>query len=121
MRRRTLRHSLLAILAVTTAAGFAAAGPAPAPTAPMNAKSTAQQRDEVSITVYNQNFGLVREVRTLDLPTGRTALEFADVSQQIQPETVSIKALTGNLHVLEQNYREYPISVEMLLARVYLP
>ena len=113
--KRTIRHALLSTLAVMTAAGFATA--APATPAPTNAKSTAQQREEVSITVYNQNFGLVREVRTMDLPTGRTALEFADVSQQIQPETVSIKALTGNLHVLEQNYRYDLLSPQKLLEK----
>jgi len=115
--KRSTRYGLLSLLAITTAAGFASAGPAPVPTVPMNAKSTAEQRDEVSITVYNQNFGLVREVRTMDLPPGRTALEFADVSQQIQPETVSIKALTGNLHVLEQNYRYDLLSPQKLLEK----
>ena len=109
------RASLLSLLAFMTAAGFAAAAPATPPPTP--AKSTSQQRDEVSITVYNQNFGLVREIRTIDLPTGRTALEFADVSQQIQPETVSIKALTGNLHVLEQNYRYDLLSPQKLLEK----
>jgi len=102
------------MLAALTASGFAVAAPAPAPA---NAKSTSQQREEVSITVYNQNFGLVREVRTMDLPPGRTALEFADVSQQIQPETVSIKALTGQLHVLEQNYRYDLLSPQKLLEK----
>ena len=34
-------------------------------------RSTSAQRDAVSITVYNQNFGLVREIRTLDLSSGR--------------------------------------------------
>ena len=111
----TKRTALLSCLAVMTAAGFAAA--APAPPAMAMAKSTSQQRDEVSITVYNQNFGLVREVRTIDLPAGRTALEFADVSQQIQPQTVSIKALTGNLHVLEQNYRYDLLSPQKLLEK----
>jgi len=51
-------------------------------------RSTAAQRDAVSITVYNQNFGLVREIRTLDLPSGRIALEYGDVASGIQPETV---------------------------------
>ncbi|MFO0567647.1 MAG: DUF4139 domain-containing protein [Polyangiaceae bacterium] len=70
-------------------------------------KSGADQRKEVSITVYNQNFGLVREVRDLELGTGTVELEFRDVASLIQPETVSIKSLTNGsaLSVLEQNYR----------------
>ena len=58
-------------------------------------RSTAAQRDAVSITVYNQNFGLVREIRTLDLTSGRVALEYGDVASGIQPETVHIRPLGG--------------------------
>src|SRR5262245_56828449 len=66
--------------------------------------STSQQRQEVGITVYNDGFGLVREVRDLNVGTGRVALEFRDVSAQIQPETVSIKPVAGTgLPVFEQN------------------
>ena len=80
-------------------------------------KSTAQQREEVGITVYNQNFGLVREVRTVDLPNGRSLLEFRDVSERIQTETVSIKSLGGQLRVLEQNYRYDLLSPQKLLEK----
>ena len=77
------------------AAGRAEAAP-PAPSAAATAKrvSEASDRKSVSITVYNSNFGLVREVRQLTgLPSGRVALEFRDVASTIQPETVAIKAL----------------------------
>jgi hypothetical protein len=70
-------------------------------------QSTSDERNEVSITVYNQNFGLVREVRNIELGSGRIALEFRDVAAQIEPETVHIRALGqgGALRVLEQNYQ----------------
>lgn len=70
--------------------------------------STDADRKNVSITVYNQNFGVVREVRELKtLGTGQVSLEFRDVAANIQPETVSIKSLSapGSISVLEQNYR----------------
>jgi len=80
--------------------------------------STAKDRSEVSITVYNQNFGLVREIRDIDLGKGRAALEFREVSSQIQPETVAIKSLTGGgLSVLEQNYRYDLLSPQKLLEK----
>jgi hypothetical protein len=67
--------------------------------------STAQAGDEpgqVSVTVYNRNLALVQDVRRLDVPAGRTRLEFKDVSAAIKPETVS---LTGKgLSVVEQNF-----------------
>ena len=82
-------------------------------------QSTAEERQEVSITVYNQNFGLVREVRNISFGTGRIALEFRDVSAQIQPETVHIKSLdrVGSLQVLEQNYQYDLLNPQKLLEK----
>jgi hypothetical protein len=98
-------------LAVLAAAPLALAGP--------KKVSGGEQRKEVSITVYNQNFGLVREVRELDLGTGTLDLEFRDVAANIQPETVSIKSLSGAkaLSVLEQNYRYDLLTPQKLLEK----
>jgi hypothetical protein len=81
-------------------------------------RSTAEQRETVSITVYNQNFGLVREVRTVDLARGRTPLEFQDVAGQIEPYTVIIRAPgSGQFRVLEQNYQYDLLNPEQLLNK----
>ncbi len=82
-------------------------------------KSSAKEREKVGITVYNQNFGLVREIRKLHLGEGRVSLEFRDVSAHIQPETVHIKSLDGedDLSVLEQNYRYDLLTPEKLLEK----
>ena len=110
-----------AVIALGGCAGAFAAYGAAAQTAPKptSLKSTAQQRTDVTITVYNQNFGLVREIRDIDLANGRVALEFRDVSGQIQPETVAIKSLLGatQLKVLEQNYRYDLLSPQKLLEK----
>ncbi len=83
------------------------------------AQSGADQRREVTITVYNQNFGLVREVRDLTLGgTGRIALEFGDVAAEIQPETVHIRVLGGGrFEVLEQNYQYDLLNPTKLLEK----
>src|SRR4051812_6715839 len=92
-------------LATTATLAAGAAFAEPVPTA-QSRLSTSQQRKEVGITVYNDGFGLVRETRDVEMASGRVALEFRDVSSQIQPETVAIKSLLGGrLSVLEQNYR----------------
>ncbi|MFQ5889544.1 MAG: DUF4139 domain-containing protein [Gemmatimonadota bacterium] len=96
--------------------------PAPAGLAGQEAptyRSAAAQRDAVTITVYNQNFGLVREIRTLDLGRGRVALEFGDVASSIQPETVHIRSLGRGspLRVLEQNYQYDLLSPQKLLEK----
>ncbi|MDH3423768.1 MAG: hypothetical protein OEN00_12305, partial [Gemmatimonadota bacterium] len=81
-------------------------------------RSTAQQREAVSITVYNQNFGLVREVRTLDLPRGLANVEYADVASGIQPETVHIRPLgRTRFSVLEQNYQYDLLNPQKLLEK----
>ena len=82
--------------------------------------STDADRKNVSITVYNQNFGVVREVRELKtLGTGQVSLEFRDVAANIQPETVSIKSLSapGSISVLEQNYRYDLLTPSTLLEK----
>ena len=80
--------------------------------------SGAEDRRTVSITVYNQNFGLVREIRRMRLPGGTIALEYGDVAATLQPETVHIRALdSGDLQVLEQNYRYDLLSPQKLLEK----
>jgi hypothetical protein len=71
----------------------AAAHAAPADTP--RYRSGAEDREAIAITVYNQNFGLVREVRDIPLTRGLLDLEFGDVASSIQTETVHIRSLTG--------------------------
>lgn len=85
---------------------------------PERFRSTAADRDAVSITVYNQNFGLVREIRSLDLARGTAALEFGDVASAIQTETVAIRPLSrAPFRVLEQNYQYDLLSPQKLLEK----
>ncbi|MEE8488673.1 MAG: hypothetical protein V3S56_10910, partial [Gemmatimonadota bacterium] len=81
--------------------------------------STSADREAVTLTVYNQNFGLIREVRSLDLGRGLLRLEFGNVASTIQPETVHIRSLErGNpLSVLEQNYEYDLLSPQKLLEK----
>jgi hypothetical protein len=90
------------------------------PDGPAVARSSgAEGREKVAITVYNSNFGLVREERRVELGKGRVALAYADVSAHIQPETVHIRSLEGAdaLTVLEQNYRYDLLTPEKLLEK----
>lgn len=104
--------ALLVLLSATLTALADAQGPP-------GYQSTADQRQSVAITVYNQNFGLVREVRDATLTRGQVALEFRDVAAQIQPETVHIRSLgrAGSLRVLEQNYQYDLLSPQKLLEK----
>jgi hypothetical protein len=86
--------------------------------APVQARSTSDDRSELGLTVYSGGFGLIREVRTLPLAKGRSELEFAGVAETIQPETVQIHPLgSAPLRVLEQNYRYDLLSPDKLLEK----
>ncbi len=82
-------------------------------------QSTGEERQAVTITVYNQNFGLVREVRDMTLARGQVDLEFRDVAAEIEPETVHIRAVgqAGGLQILEQNYQYDLLSPQKLLEK----
>jgi hypothetical protein len=67
-----------------------AAGPAP------------DANRQVSLTIYNGDLALVRDVRQMNVPAGRTRLEFKDVSGKVRPETVSLDG--KSLSVVEQNF-----------------
>jgi len=103
--------------ATLAALGSLVTGAARADTPPSKVSGDAD-RKQVSITVYNQGFGLVRELRELkDLGTGKVALEFRDVASTVQPETVAVKSQGGTLRVLEQNYRFDLLTPETLLEK----
>ncbi len=71
------------------------------------------------VTVYNQGFALVKEVRAFSLVTGRQTIEVQDVAQQIDSTSVGFKNLTPGvrLSVLEQNYQYDLISPIALLKK----
>jgi hypothetical protein len=116
-RRKGYALPLLGAL-VTSLLGPAAHADAPHADAPKSKVSGDADRSKVSITVYNNGFGLVREIRNLkDLGTGRVALEFRDVASTVQPETVTVKANGNALRVLEQNYRYDLLTPETLLEK----
>ena len=62
----------------------------------------ADASQKLSISIYNNNLALVQDERRLDVPAGRTRLEFKDVSASIKPETVSLSG--AGLGVVEQNF-----------------
>jgi hypothetical protein len=72
----------------------------------------------VELTVYNANFGLVKEIRTIDLRAGRQELRVEDVAAFIDPTSVGMKVMKGNpLDILEQNYQYDLISTSTILTK----
>ena len=86
--RNTCWHASVSIAATLVIANALAAGAAP--------------DREVSLTIYNKNIALIEHVRPISAPAGRQRIEFAGVSAQIVPETVSFVA--PNVILIEQNF-----------------
>jgi len=76
--------------------------------------------EKPSLTVYNDNFAVVREVIPLTLKKGVNEISQTDVTAQLEPESVMLRDLksSDSLRVLEQNYRADPLS-QGLLLKVY--
>ncbi|MGA2144756.1 MAG: hypothetical protein ABSH49_07325 [Bryobacteraceae bacterium] len=70
-----------------------------------------------ALTIYNQNFAVVRETVPLDLKTGNNTVRFSGATAQVEPDSVILRDPAGNhaLQVLEQNYRNDPVSQDLLL------
>ena len=64
--------------------------------------ATSGEDKQISLTIYNGDLALIEHVRPITLEAGRQRLEFAGVSAQILPQTVSFVA--SNLELLEQNF-----------------
>jgi hypothetical protein len=81
--------------------------------------STLKDQQDVSVTIYNSNIGLVKDIRLLDLKSGTYELKFMDVAAKIDPTTVHIKSLSNGagLDVLEQNYEYDLLSPQKLLEK----
>jgi hypothetical protein len=81
--------------------------------------STVKDQQNMAITIYNSNLGLVKETRLIDLKPGVHEVKFMDVAAKIDPTTVHIKSLANgsDLNVLEQNYEYDLLSPQKLLEK----
>jgi hypothetical protein len=71
-----------------------------------------------ALTIYNQNFAVVRDTVPLDLKQGVNDVRFTETTAHLEPDSVMLRDPAGktNLQILEQNYRNDPVSQELLLS-----
>ena len=80
-------------------------------------EKAADNSNQPALTIYNQNFFVAREYVPLDLRPGVNHAEFAGIASHLEPDSVILRDPAGrSLQVLEQNYRNDPISQELLLS-----
>ncbi len=71
-----------------------------------------------ALTIYNQNFAVVRQTVPLDLKAGVNHVTVSDITYHLEPDSVVLRDPSGKrtLQIREQNYRADPISQELLLS-----
>ena len=75
--------------------------------------------DEVSVTVYNSNLGVVHEIRALSFEKGTGRVSFTDVPSQIDPTSVGFEITdpSRSAVILEQNYAYDLVSPEKIYSK----
>jgi hypothetical protein len=71
-----------------------------------------------ALTIYNQNFAVVRETVPLDLKAGVNRVRHTGLTARVEPDSVILRDPAGHisLQVLEQNYLADPVSLDNLLS-----
>jgi hypothetical protein len=71
-----------------------------------------------ALTIYNQNFAVVRQPLSLELRPGVNDIRFTETTSFLEPDSVMLRDPLGRrqLQVLEQSFRNDPVSQERLLS-----
>ena len=122
MSKRVVLLLILSILTMFRVAVQAQENsPTPSPTAGEKGGAQVQNirpAEPPAITIYNANFAVVREVLTLNLGAGVNALRFGGITAHVEPDSVMLRdPMAGRqLQIWEQNYRNDPVTQELLLS-----
>jgi hypothetical protein len=70
------------------------------------------------LTIYNQNFAVIRQPLHLELTPGVNEVHFTETTSFLEPDSVMLRDPLGRrlLQVLEQSFRNDPVSQERLLS-----
>ena len=93
-----MRKTITALLPALLAARMASADPA--------------------LTIYNQDFAVVRDTIHLDLKEGVNTINYTGATAQLEPDSVVLRDPSGKraLQILEQNFRADPVREGLLLS-----
>src|ERR1039457_5347276 len=70
-----------------------------------------------ALTIYNQNFAVIRETLPLDLKAGNNTVRFSGATAHVEPDSVILRDPAGTraVVVVEPNYRNARVPQERLL------
>ena len=74
---------------------------------------------EVAVTIYNQDLGLIKDVRQLEFQRGRSIINFTEVAARIDPTSVHFRMVdpSDRVSILEQNYQYDLVSSTKILQK----
>jgi hypothetical protein len=79
---------------------------------------TADARQELEMSIYNQNFAVIRDARSVEIGKGEAVLEFRDIPRTIMPQSVTLESDDSRGFVAaQQNYRYDLLNRQSLLER----
>ncbi len=117
-----VRYVVIVALTALVGAGVSRSTPEATPIQREGQESTTlDDQTELSVTVYNSELALVRDVRNVRLASGSFDLRFMDIAATVNPATVHFRSLSepSRVNVLEQNY-EYDLLEPEKLLRKYV-
>jgi len=79
----------------------------------------AEVQQDAAITIYNDNFAVVKERREMTFEKGSNRVQFTGVAEQIDPTSVNFLCVSAPeaVSILEQNYEYDLVNTESLLKR----
>jgi len=83
------------------------------------AVSQVKQSPGTALTIYNDNFAVIRNIRNMDFKKGVNTIKFTDVPSTIDATSVKFQCLSspGAISILEQNYEYDLLNTQSLLNR----
>lgn len=106
----TFKHSLLFSLIFMTPFAYAAS----------DVHTGKNDQKQVSLTIYERDLALVRDVRQVPLQNGTVKVRFVDVSERIQPETVMLKDMSSGKISIAQIYFDNNLLTPQTLLESYV-
>ena len=82
------------------------------------AAASASFAADPALTIYNGGYAVVRETLPIDLKSGVNQVSFAGATAQVESDSVILRDVAGKaeFQILEQSYRNDPVSQAMLLS-----
>jgi hypothetical protein len=75
------------------------------------------EAEDLEVTIYNTNLGVVKEYRAKYLPAGVINVLYEGVASRIDPTSVRLKALDSAINILEQNYQYDLVNKDKILKK----